>query len=369
MIAEVHARAVRSAGGTVAALVGSTAESARRSAGRLGAERAVSCLEELLSAEDIDVVHICTPTHVHAEQAAAVLASGKAVICEKPLAGDRRAAQQLAQTAEASGLVNAVPFVYRFYPTVRDARARIRHGAAGRVHLIHGSYLQDWLALPTDNNWRVDPKLGGASRAFGDIGVHWCDLVEFTTGHRISRLVARTLTAYPRRESSQGPVTVKTEDAVALIFETDRGALGSLMVSQVSHGRKNRLWFSVDAAAEALAFDQELPDSLWRGGREWNQTIMRGSPGSDPWAARYNSLPAGHPQGYQDSFSAFVADVYAAVRGERVDGLPSFADGLRAAEITSAVMLSAAREDWVEVRESQDRPAPVGDHYRQPSSA
>lgn len=77
-------------------------------------------------------------------------------------------------------------FVYRFYPTVREARARIAAREAGPLWLLHGSYLQDWLASSDATNWRVDPALGGASRAFGDIGVHWCDLMEFVTGHRIA---------------------------------------------------------------------------------------------------------------------------------------------------------------------------------------
>jgi predicted dehydrogenase len=68
-----------------------------------------------------------------------------------------------------------------------------------------------------------------------------------------------------------------------------------------------------------------------------------------PAARRYGVLPAGHPHGYQDSFNAFVADSYAAVLGQRPEGLPSFADGLRAAVLTEAVLESAASRTWVEV--------------------
>lgn len=348
MIAEVHARAVRSAGGVVAAVVARTPESAEAGALRFGAERALTSLDELLALDDVDVVHICTPNHLHAAFAQQVIAAGKHVICEKPLAMDEAEARALTAAADAAGLVNAVPFVYRFYPTVRDARGRVGRGEAGDIRLIHGSYLQDWLALPDDTNWRVDPGLGGASRAFADIGVHWCDLIEFTTGHRIRRLTARMLTAVPMRADG-GSGAVTTEDAAAIIFETDRGALGTMVISQVTHGRKNQLSFSIDGAASSLAFDQELPDSLWVGGRDFNKVVMRGSPESDPAAARYNVLPPGHPQGYQDSFTAFVRDVYACMDGEDVDGLPTFADGLRAATLTAAVLESARSGSWVEV--------------------
>jgi predicted dehydrogenase len=344
-IGGVHARAVRAAGGVLAAVAGRDAKSSAAAATRLLAERAASSAEELVEADDIDVVHICTPNHLHAPLAERALAAGKHVVCEKPLSTDVDTSRRLAGLATAAPVVTAVPFVYRFYPTVRDARGRVRRGDAGPLRLIHGSYLQDWLSRPEDHNWRVDASLGGGSRAFGDIGVHWCDLVEFTTGHRITRLVARMMTV-PRGAGQSGP---GTEDAATVLFETDQGALGSVVVSQVSPGRKNRLWFSLDGAQASLQFDQELPDSLWIGGREQNSVIHRGSESSTDEAARYDVVPVGHPQGYVDCFTAFVADVYAAVAGDTPDGLPTFDDGLRAAVITDTVLKSAAGRDWVEV--------------------
>jgi predicted dehydrogenase len=294
---------------------------------------------------DVDVVHICTPNHLHAPLAERAIAAGKHVICEKPLSTGVDSSRRLADLAATATGVTAVPFVYRFYPTVRDARGRVQRGEAGPLRLLHGSYLQDWLSRPDEHNWRVDPALGGGSRAFGDIGVHWCDLVEFVTGHRITRLVARMLTV-PRGTAGSGS---GTEDAAMVMFETDRGALGSVVVSQVSPGRKNRLWFSLDGSEASLQFDQELPDSLWVGGREQNMVVPRGAETASPDAARYNIVPVGHPQGYVDCFTAFVADVYAAAAGNSPDGLPTFADGLRAALITDAVVTSAASGNWVEV--------------------
>jgi predicted dehydrogenase len=347
-IGEVHARAVRGAGGVLAAVAGRDAASSAAAATRLSALRAASSAEALVEADDVDVVHICTPNHLHAPLAERALAAGKHVVCEKPLSTDVDSARGLAELAEsagAAGVVTAVPFVYRFYPTVRDARGRVRRGDVGALRLVHGSYLQDWLSRPEDGNWRVDPSLGGGSRAFGDIGVHWCDVVEFATGHRIVRLVARLLTV-PRGADRAGR---GTEDAAAVLFETDLGAVGSVVVSQVSPGRKNRLWFSVEGAQASLQFDQELPDALWVGGREQNAVVHRGAEAATEAAARYTIVPVGHPQGYLDCFTAFVADVYAAAAGDAPDGLPTFADGLRAAVITDAVLASAASGGWVGV--------------------
>ena len=346
---EVHARAVRAAGGVVASVAASTPERSAAAAARLGAERAAESAEALLTTDDVDVVHVCTPNALHVPVAEQALAAGKPVVCEKPLATTVDDARRLTTTAVQAGVVATVPFVYRFYATVREARARIAAGEAGPLRLLHGTYLQDWLSKREDSNWRVDPALGGASRAFGDIGVHWCDLMEFVTGHRVTRLTARMMTTFDRRPPESGSAAAGTEDAATVLFETHQGASGSVVVSQVSPGRKNRLWFSFDGAEASLSFDQENPDSLWVGGRGSNQVVMRGAEGTSEAAARYSILPAGHPQGYQDCFNAFVADTYAAIAGVQPDGLPTFADGLRAALLTQAVVESAASQTWVEV--------------------
>jgi predicted dehydrogenase len=319
----------------------------------LGAERAFDTAQELVEADGIDVVHICTPNNLHVPLADAALAAGKHVILEKPIAMDALSAQELSDAAVASGRIAAVPFVYRYYPTVREARERVRAGETGPVRLIHGTYLQDWLLRPEDDNWRVDEDLGGASRAFADIGSHWCDLAEFVSGHRITRLCARTLTAVPERIKTEAHAAfqsanghgetraVGTEDAAIVQFETDHGAVGSTVISQISAGRKNRLW---------LKFCQEEPESLWVGRREAVTLVKRDPEHLSAAAQRYAVVPAGHPQGYADCFDAFVAEVYDAVaNGETADGLPVFADGLRAARLTDAVLRSAREERWVDV--------------------
>jgi predicted dehydrogenase len=361
-IGRVHARSARLAGAQLAGVAASTPESARSAAAELGAERAFDSAEELVRDPSIDVVHICTPNHLHLPLAEAALAAGKHVICEKPLALDAAGARRLVDVAAESGLQAGVPFVYRYYPTVREARERVGSGQTGALRLLHGTYLQDWLLRPGDANWRVDERLGGASRAFADIGSHWCDLAEFVSGQRIVRVTARMLTAVPERVGAADrkafapdggggePRLITTEDAAVVQFETDAGAIGSVVISQISAGRKNRLWIELDGAEETLAFDQEQPEELWCGRRE-AVTIIRRDPATlSPAAARFAFLPGGHPQGYADCFDAFVADFYAGVRsGSAVDGMPTFADGLGAALITDAVLTSSREERWVDV--------------------
>ena len=333
-IGAVHAHAVRAAGGIVSRVTASSPDRAAAAARRLGAHSSAATGEALIDADDVDVVHICAPNSLHVPLANRALAAGKPVICEKPLATSLGEARELATRASEAGVVATVPFVYRFYPTVREARARIAAGEAGALHLLYGAYLQDWQAGDAGAGWRGDPAEGGEYGAFTDIGVHWCDLMEFCTGQRITGLSART--------SGGG-----TETTVQ--FDTDRGVSGSVLVSQRALGRKNHLTLRMDGADAAYGFDQENPDTLWVGGVTGNQVVHRDAATMAPGAARLSLLPPGHPQGYQDCFNAFVADNYTAIGGERPDGLPTFADGLRAAVLTDAVATSSESSTWVEV--------------------
>ena len=191
-IGRVHARSARLAGAGIAGVVASSPERGAAAAEELRAARAFASAEELIASDDVDVVHICTPNHLHVPLTLAALAAGKHVVCEKPVALDAPSAEQIVAAATRAGTVATVPFVYRYYPTVREARARVRNRSTGSLHLLHGGYLQDWLLLADDDNWRVDSELGGASRAFADIGSHWCDLVEFVSAQRIVRLTRAT---------------------------------------------------------------------------------------------------------------------------------------------------------------------------------
>jgi len=343
-MAEVHSRAARAARAELAGIVSSSPERSAAAAERLGIGRAYRSLEEVLADDTIDVIHVTTPNALHAAQAAAVLASGKDVVCEKPLATTVSDAEAL--VAAAAGRTATVPFVYRFHPLVREARARFASGAAGQVLTVNASYLQDWLLASGDDNWRVDSEQGGRSRAFADIGSHLVDLVEFVSGDRVARLSAKKRTVFAERASHAG---ITTEDAAAVVIETVSGAIGTLLVSQVAPGRKNRLWLEIAGSAESVAFDQEQPETLWVGRRSGSLLIPRDADQLSADAARLCVVPSGHPQGYQDAFNAFVADSYAAVAGETPDGLPRFEDGLRAVRITDAVIDSAESGTWIEM--------------------
>jgi predicted dehydrogenase len=345
-MAEVHSRAARAAGARLVGVASSSPDRSAQAAERLGIERGFASLDALLDDPAIGVVHVCTPNALHAAQAERIIAAGRHVVCEKPLATTVADARRLTDAAAAAGVVATVPFVYRFHPLVREARARVAAGESGRLLTVAASYLQDWLLQSSDDDWRVDSAVGGRSRAFADIGSHLVDLVEFVTGDRVSRIAASARTFFGDRAEHRD---VTTEDAVAATVQTAGGAIGTLLVSQVAPGRKNRLHVEIAGESESIVFDQENPESLWLGRRVGSTVLPRDAGQLSPDAARLVTVPSGHPQGYQDAFTAFVADTYAAIRGERPEGLPVFADGLRAAIVTEAVLDAADADAWVDV--------------------
>jgi predicted dehydrogenase len=364
MIGEVHRRAAILAGAQVLGVMASTPERSRDVAEAWGVEQAYGSIDEVAESK-ADVVHICTPNASHVPYAVTLMKAGKHVLCEKPLGVSLEDARQASQVARDTGVVNTMPFAYRFHPMGREMRAKVQAQEFGSVNLIHGSYLQDWLLNPKSTSWRVDPKAGGPSRAFGDIGSHWCDLVEWVTGDRIARLVATTSITIKQRpaataasfsaaESDAPLVDVQTEDSALMLFRTANNIAGSAVISQLSAGRKNRLWVEVDGMHQSAVFDQEQPEQLWIGTEAGAQVLVRDPNHGSAEQRRLSTLPAGHPQGYAQCFENYVADSYAAVdahagHGEVPEGLPTFADGARAAEICDAMLRSAASGEWVSV--------------------
>lgn len=361
-IGRVHARALRLLGVTLTGVVASTPARSLAAAAELGADQRVTDAATLIGHPEVDVVHVCTPNYLHRPLVELALAAGKHVVCEKPLGISGAEAAHLAALARDAGVVAAVPFAYRYHPMAREARARALSGALGRLHLVHGSYLQDWLLSPADGGWRVDASLGGPSRAFADIGSHWCDLAEWATGQRIIEVVAATETVLPRRAVTTGQTfapggpaaaaelrEVTTEDLACLLFRTAENTLGTLTVSQVSPGRKNRLWIEIDGSQASAVFDQERPEGLWVGQRTASEDLARDAAVLAPDARRLSVLPPGHPQGFLDCFAALLGDVYRAAAGDGEFEYPTFDDGLRVARIADTVLESARQRAWMKV--------------------
>jgi predicted dehydrogenase len=195
-IGPVHVEALRRLGIRVAGILGSTPEKAERARAALRLDRAYGSFDEVLADRDAGAVHLAVPNRLHHDMAKRALLAGKHVMCEKPLAMTSRETAELVEAARASGRSAGVCYNVRFYPLNLEARDRIRGGDAGRIHAVHGSYVQDWLLRDTDYNWRVLAEEGGALRAVADIGTHWIDLVLAITGLEVEAVFADLATVH-----------------------------------------------------------------------------------------------------------------------------------------------------------------------------
>ena len=190
----------------VVGLAEATADLAKTKADQLGIPRHYADFQALVNDPDIDCVHICTPNFLHYPQSKAALLAGKNVVCEKPLATKTEEAEELVRIAREKGLVNAIHFNVRYYPLVRQMKTMREKGDLGEVFSVMGSYLQDWLFLNTDYNWRLEPDKSGESRAIADIGSHLMDLIEYVTGLHVTEVMADFSTVHNTRMKPLKPV-------------------------------------------------------------------------------------------------------------------------------------------------------------------
>ncbi len=361
----VHTEAVRRLGNVeVVAIAGRTAESARKLADSLSVERSTGDYRELLRDPEIDAVHICTPNSLHFPMATAAMEAGKHVICEKPLATTVREAEIMIALAKEKKLANCTLYNLRAYPQVQNMRRLREAGELGEIQVLQGTYSQDWLLYDSDWNWRVE---SGPSRTFADIGTHWCDLIEHVTGTHITSLCADLHTFYKTRKKPKGSVEtfsgktlqpseytevdVTTEDFGAMIFQMGQSARGSMTVSQVAAGRKNRLFVEIFGTKASAAWNAECPDELWIGHRNSpNELIIKDATLFPEKARSYADLPGGHSEGYDDTFKQVFRRFYQTVadRNAAVE-YPTFEDGMRQLRVLDAVLASSQKRAWAEV--------------------
>ena len=367
-VGRAHIEALRRLAIPIQGVLGSSPARTEEQCRSLGIGRAYKSMDELAADASVDVVHVCTPNHVHFEQAESALRAGKHVMCEKPLAMNPQETAGLVELAQKVGKVGAVTYNVRYYPMCQEAHALVQSGAIGEPRIVHGGYLQDWLFYPTDWNWRLDPALGGDMRAVADIGTHWMDLVGWITGRKLAELCADLATVMPVRQRPTGRVEtfqkttgttesvhMTTDDYASILLHFEGGMRGVLTVSQMSAGRKNRLWFEIDGSEGSLAFDQEQPNSLWIGSRkEANRWLIKDPSLMSPEARGYAAYPAGHAEGYPDTFVQLFKDLYryiAAGDFEAPRSFPTFETGDYEVKLCDVIARSAKERQWVVVSE------------------
>jgi predicted dehydrogenase len=364
-IGPVHLEALRRLGVPVTALC-DLPERAKTAAESYGIPEAFGDYRELLRSPNVDVVHIASPNRFHAEMSLAALRAGKHVVCEKPLAMNTRETGQIVKLARASGKVFAVNYNVRFYPAVLALHRAVARGELGDIIHVNGSYMQDWLFKDTDYNWRLLPQEGGKLRAVADIGTHWMDTVSFILGANITSVFADLGTFHKTRRRPLGEVQtfakaaakvryatyrVQTEDYANVLLQFANGSRGNLSVSQVAAGRKNCIRLEIYGSKKSAWWCSEEPEMLHFGNRdEANATAVRATPAFGEGAAGFMDYPAGHVEGFPDTFKMLFRNIYAAIAGGKGERFFAIADdGHQEVSVCEAILKSHQSRSWVEV--------------------
>jgi predicted dehydrogenase len=325
-------------------LVGRDADAVASAAGQYGWTESATDWREVLDRDDIDIVDVCVPGHLHAEVAIAALEAGKHVIAEKPLANTMAEAEKMVATAKAArerGVHSMVGFNYRRVPALALAQRHIADGRLGDVRQVRVSYLQDWLADDAaPMTWRLRRELAG-SGALGDLASHAVDQVRFLLGQEVTAVNAMTHTFVPQRTGADGPEEVTVDDAAWGTLRTDGGAVVSLEVTRMATARKNALGIEVYGSDGALRFDLESLNHLdvcLDGADSFSRQLVteQDDPYIDGW------WPPGHVLGWDATFTNQAADFLAALAAGR-EPTPSFEDGLAVQRVLAAIEASSAR--------------------------
>ncbi len=368
-IGTVHVWALRRLGVRVEGVLGSSPERGVERAAAMDVPQGYATLDELLADPAVDIVHVTSPNHAHYPQVKAILAAGKHVVCEKPLAMTAAQSAEMVALAQASGKVCAVCYNIRFYPLNQHAHGMVATGELGDIRFVSGLYHQDWLARPTDWNWRLESHQGGELRSVSDIGTHWMDLTGFITGLRATSVFAELKTFMPERLKPRGPVEtfaasggeteprrIDTDDAAMILLRYPNGAHGVMSTSQISMGRKNTMKWEIAGATASAAWNSESPDELWIGHRDApNQLLQRDFGLMNGTGTAAASLPPGHIEGFADTFFALFRQVYEDVMagGRSPESTyAGFEDGHHQMLFCDAILTSAREGRWIEVSDS-----------------
>ena len=333
-------------------------EFARDAAQRYGYERTESSWEALVDAPDVDAVSIVVANHLHREIVEGLLAAGKHVLCEKPLAPTSADAQAMVDAADATDRVAAVGFTFRRSPAINAIRHEIGE-RLGRPRHFNGHYWCDYGANPNAPiSWRYRGRRG--SGALADIGTHMVDTSEFLCGPVESVSGAQLVTLIRERpvpvgtavghaatEVSDEREPVENEDVATFTATFASGAVGTFSVSRIHYGHANALGFEVFCEDGAAAFDLERASEF---------TIADGTPPAETGGYRQVLVGPAHPyiqrglpmdfpsvgHGQSDFFvyqaRAFLNQI-AGIEG--LPACPTLAEGLHNMQVLDAVVASA----------------------------
>ncbi|NNM18291.1 MAG: Gfo/Idh/MocA family oxidoreductase [Croceitalea sp.] len=300
--------------------------------------------------ERIQVCSILTPNFLHFPMAKKLLDNGFHVICEKPMTTTYDEAKILQGALKKAGTVFAVTHTYTGYPMARQMREMIKQGALGKIHKVDAQYYQGWInpiihdPEKRKTTWRLNPEKAGISSCMGDIGVHAFNMVEYTTGLKVKKVLCDFNYLY---DDNQMDV-----DGTALIRMGDH-IKGVIRASQVATAEENGLAIAIYGDKAGLRWEQENPNFLYvlKEG-EPMQVFKPGHPYNSELSLDGTKLPPGHPEGIFDAMANIYLGVAKAIRGEEYnDGeFPTMMDGVRGLNFIQSTVDSHKKGNvWIDM--------------------
>jgi predicted dehydrogenase len=308
--------------------------------------------KELALAEEerIQVVSILTPNFLHFEMAKKLVSAGFNVICEKPITVTADEARSLEKLVQEKGVVFGLTHTYTGYPMIRQMKSMIAQGKIGRIQKVDAQYYQGWINPSIHQEeerkkvWRLNPKMSGLSCCMGDIGVHAFNLIEYTTGLEIDKVLADLDTLYPENELDVDGTT---------LLRMNNGSRGVITASQIATGEENNLSIAIYGDQGGLKWEQEHPmylKHLIEGAP--TQIYKPGNPYNSEFALESTKIAPGHPEGLFDAMGNIYNGVAAAIYGRphRAGAFPTVHDGVRGMSFIEAVLSSSSQgQVWVKV--------------------
>jgi predicted dehydrogenase len=312
--------------------------------------------KKLVERKDIDVIDICTPNNTHKEIALAAAASGKMILCEKPLAMNAAEAKQMAEAVEKAKVPNMVWYNYRRVPAVTLAKQLIDEGRLGKIFHYRAKFLQDWTISPQlpqggTGLWRLDVAAAG-SGVTGDLLAHCIDTAMWLNGG-ITEVNAMTETFIKERKHNlTGKVEkVGIDDACTFMCRFQNGSLANFESTRYARGHKALYTFEINGENASIFWDLHDLHRLQYFDHK-DQGVVRGwrsihvTDGDHPYMGKW--WVPGLQIGYEHSFVHQVADFIQGLDSGK-PAKPDFRDGYRTDLVVDAVLKSGKERNWVTV--------------------
>ncbi len=331
-------------------------ETAKRAADQGGFSFGTTDLEELLQREDIDVIDICSPNHLHKGQIIAALEAGKHVYCDKPLTVELASAQQIVAAArQRPEQYHGMAFHCRFIPACMRARQMLADGFLGQLYHFRATYYHAGYTDPSRPlSWRLQKESGGG--ALSDLGSHIIDMMQYLLGD-IARVRGSMQTYIAQRpvaagSTEMGPVEV--DDYVCLEAEMARGGRGLIEASRFATGTQDGFTYEIYGENGSLKFDMMDANFLYAYDMRDEEGELGGSRGYKQieCVQRYpkpSALPAPKlPVGWMRFHIQSIFDFLMALSEGRL-GTATLYDGARTQAADAAIRQSVAEGRWVDV--------------------